>query len=251
MRMKVLFLVLSALLAVPGILSARQLTADEALRALGREKGEPWLGRLVEARGANGDPQPVQWVLSFKDAAARGGVREFVVGANGVTGERTPVEAGALGKSTAFASRVIKVDSTGAFAAANREAARAKLAFDSLNYRLRDRNGTPVWRVELFDAGGLEVGRLEVSGRDGTVVTPLRQPVRPGTGTQAAAAPTEGAAGEGPLADRWVEGGGLFGHLGRWGERTWDATKDTSQRAGDSVSKFFTGRPLREAPAGN
>lgn len=247
--MKALLLVFSVMVAAPELIMARQLSADEALRTVGREKGEPWLERLLVAVGTGGSPQPAQWVLSFQDAAARGGVREFVVSARGVTAESTPVVPAGASPGSVLSAKNIKVDSSGAFVTANREAARAKLGFDSLNYRLRERNGQPVWRVALFDPAGVEVGWLDVSARDASVVTPLRQPSRPGAATAGPAEIT--IQGDRSLSDRWVEGGGLSGHLGRWGERTWDATKETSQRAGDSISKFFTGRPMSPQPAGN
>jgi len=247
--MKGLPLLFLVLMAAPEMVLARQLSADEALRTVGRERGEPWMERLLVAVGTEGSPQPAQWALSFQDAAARGGVREFVVSSRGVTAESTPVVPSGVKPGSVLSVKNIKVDSTGAFATANREAARARLGFDSLNYRLRDRNGTPVWRVALFDRGGVEVGWLDVSARDASVVTPLSQPSRPGAEPAGPADIT--IQGDRSLSDRWVEGGGLSGHLGRWGERTWDATKETSQRAGDSISKFFTGRPMGPHPAGN
>lgn len=226
---------------------ASQMTIREALRVVGSEKGEPWMGVLLEARGVQGDPQPQQWALAFKDAQARAGVREFVVDATRgqVTEERTPLEPGALRQAPTMTAQSIGFDSGAVFKKINLEAQKQKLGFSSLTYQLRQRGGQPVWRVQLFDGVGLEVGRMEISGKDGSVVSPLRQPVNTGTASPVSAQTAEDKA----FSERWVEGGGLFGHLGRWGESGWETTKETSGRVGDSVSKFFTGRPLR--PAGS
>jgi hypothetical protein len=240
--MKHLLFLLSFVASVTPIW-ASQMTVREALRVVGREKGEPWMFLLLEARGVQGDPQPAHWTLAFKDAQARAGVREFVVeAASGkVTEERTPLEPGTLRQSPVMSAKSIAFDSGEVFQKTNGEAQKQKLGFSSLTYQLRQRGERPLWRVQLFDAGGLEVGRLEISGQDGTLVSPLRQPVRSGADSPASAQKAQDKA----LPERWVEGGGLFGHMQRWGETGWEATKETSGRVGDSVSKFFTGRPLR------
>ena len=93
MKATTALLLAAVLLAAPAAGQSAQLPAYEALRAVGREKGENWLGRLVEMRGVDGDPQPSRWLLTFRDEAARGGVREFAVTTQGVTSERTPVRA--------------------------------------------------------------------------------------------------------------------------------------------------------------
>lgn len=240
-------LILMTIVGTAQVALASQMTVREALRVVGGEKGEPWMGVLLEARGVQGDPQPQQWALAFKDTQARAGVREFVVDATRgqVTEERTPLEPGALQLVPPMTAQSIGFDSGAVFKKINLEAQKQKLGFSSLTYQLRQRGGQPVWRVQLFGEAGMEVGRMELSGKDGTVVRPLRQPVNVGATSPVSVQPGEDKA----FSERWVEGGGLFGHLGRWGESGWETTKETSGRVGDSVSKFFTGRPLR--PAGS
>lgn len=241
----------AVLLAAPAPAQTSQLPAYEALRTVGREKGENWLGALLEMRGVDGDPQPSRWLLTFRDANARGGVREFAVTQQGVVSERTPVRAGEVSAAQIMSARMLNLDSTGAFTAANKQAASAKLGFHSLNYLLQNRRGTPVWLVQLFDAAGGEVGKVEVSAQDGSLVSRLRQPA---TATESAAvtAPSPAsspATGSDSFGERWVEGGGLVGHASRWGERTWETTTNTAVKVGDSISAFFIGRPSR--PSGN
>ena len=239
--------------ATPVMLQAVQIPAYEALRSVGRDRGETWLGYLVEMRAVDAGPQPEQWILSFKDDAARGGVREFVVSDKGVVSERAPVMAQAIAVPGVMPAAGLSVDSTGAFSAANNEAAKVKLGFHSLNYRLQNKNGEPVWNVQLYDVGGQEVGMIEISAKSGAIVTPLRRPAVP-VAEATPSAPVNTApetAGDGSLSERWVEGGGLVGHMSRWGERTWESTSDTAQKVGDSIGAFFTGRPQGESPGGN
>ena len=67
--------------------------------------------------------------------------------------------------------------------------------------------------------------------------------LRPSQSTGPSAGPDGRSVGE-----RWVEGGGLVGHVERLGGRTWDATSDTASRIGDSIGAFFIGRTPGETP---
>jgi hypothetical protein len=252
MKATTALLLAAVLLTAPALGQSAQLPAYEALRAVGREKGENWLGRLVEMRGVDGDPQPSRWLLTFRDETARGGVREFAVTTQGVTSERTPVRAADAGALSVMGARSLNLDSTGAFAAANKQAASGKVGFHSLNYLLQNKQGAPVWLVQLYDAAGLEVGKMEVSAQNGGIVSRLRTPQAAADGSATTgAAPRMPAAGTsgGSFGDRWVEGGGLVGHASRWGEKSWEATTNTAVRLGDSISAFFIGRPEQPAPA--
>lgn len=281
-------LVLCALLGVLAVTTVRaesdQMDAYAALLLAGRERGDALLATLVEMRGIDGEPQPRRWTMSFRDETARGGIREIIVSPKGIVGERTPLRPAAQG-SAVMTARDLKLNSTGAFEAANREAARARLGFHSLNYRLFNRQGAPVWLLQLFEVGGSEVGQIEFSAVDGTMLSGLRTPapgqsppadvapdpvpapaapeilttpdapapiVPPGaTSTVPAPAMAEGASDNRTLGERWIEGGGLVGHMERLGERSWEATTNTASRMGDSIGAFFLGRPASYPPAGN
>lgn len=251
MKPTTLLLLAMALVSAPALGQIdRQLPAYEALRTVGREKGEGWLANLIEMRGVDGDPQPSRWLLTFRDQEARGGVREFAVTRQGVISERAPVRVQSVSASEVMSARALNLDSTGAFTAANKQAAAAKVGFQSLNYLLQNSKGTPVWLVQLFDAGGAEVGKMEISAKDGSVVSPLRTPVAvaasgtPAAGAGAVPPSTRG----GSLGDRWVEGGGLVGHSKRWGENAWQTTTNTAVKVGDSIGAFFIGRPAPSTP---
>ena len=243
--------VLLALATCGLVLTARaqplgQLSAYDALKIVGAAKGEALLANVVEIRGVDAAPQPLRWTLSFKDDSARGGIREFVVAAKGIIAERAPLRP-AAGTGGVMAAAGLKLNSTGAFDAVNREATAKKIGFSTLNYRLENKNGAPVWLVELYDAGGANVGSVEFSAKNGTMVAPFKA-FAPPAAASAGAAGAVGADGR-PIGERWVEGGGLVGHVERWSTRTWEATTNTATRVGDSIGAFFTGRPARETPA--
>ena len=67
MKATTALLLAAVLLTVPASGQSVQLTAYQALRTVGREKGESWLDRLVELRGVDGGPQPVRWLLRTPD----------------------------------------------------------------------------------------------------------------------------------------------------------------------------------------
>ena len=223
-----------------------QLSAYDALKIVGAAKGEALLANVVEIRGVDAAPQPLRWTLSFKDDSARGGIREFVVAAKGIIAERAPLRPSA-GTGGVMAATGLKLNSTGVFDATNREATAKKIGFSTLNYRLENKNGTPVWLVELYDVEGATVGVVEFSAKNGTMITPFKAlaPAATSSAAASAAATPDGR----PIGERWVEGGGLVGHVERWSTRTWEATTNTATRVGDSIGAFFTGRPARETPA--
>lgn len=225
---------------LPSVLLGAPLTAYEALISVGRAKGNAFLDNLIEMRGLEGSPQPQQWTMIFRDASARGGLREFVVTGRGIASERTPLRTeDALLVAPTMPYGQLKMDSSGAFAEANRQALSAKLGFDSVTYVLRSASNTPAWNLRLFDASRRQVGALSLSAKTGAVISRL-----------AKAAPAAGPTAEvRPLGERWVEGGGLVGHMTRWSERTWGATTNAATSVGRSVETFFVGKPADAQPA--
>ena len=231
-------LTLCALLA-PHLAWAGPVSACEALISVGRQKGNAYLDNLVEMRAVEGTPQPHQWTMLFRDASARGAMREFVVTGKGIASERTPLRVeDALLVAATMPYAQLKLDSKGAFAEANRLAIRAKLGFDSVTYRLHSSNGAPVWTLRLLDTGRREVGSVALSAKTANVISPLAK-VSATAATAAAATPADNLT----LGERWAGGGGLVGHMTRWSERTWDATTNTAVNMRRSVETFFVGRP--------
>jgi len=224
-------------------LFAVQLTAYEALLSVGREKGNTILSNVVEMRGFEGDPQPAQWTLVFADTNARSGVREFVVGSKGVISERAPVRLDSFaGPGGTMAASSLKLDSSGAFTTVNEKAFESKVGFSAVSYVLKDQQGLPVWNLRLFDAKQTEVAAMDISAKDGAIILPLRKT------REAGAASPSSPDDERPLGERWVEGGGLVGHVTRWSERTWNDATNKAAGIGQSVEAFFVGRPEENNP---
>ncbi len=264
MKKMILFFTASVLMLGATPIHAGTLSGFEALFAIGRAKGNKILANVVSLHSSDAAPQPTQWTVTFKDSEARGGVREFVVNDKGIAGERTPLQVSDAASSGVMPASTLKVDSTSVFTTVNAAAVKDLVRFDTLNYHLRNVDGVPIWKVRLMDLEGNEVGTVSVSAKDGSILTPLKAtPVTPSIKSDAkpSATPTV-EDNTRPLGQRWVEGGGLVGHMDRWSrrawettsdtaERTWKTTSDTTGRVGDSIGAFFTGRPPQETKPGN
>lgn len=149
-------------------------TAYRALRMIGTQHGQDVLNRVIEVQGRGGAPQPSAWKITLSDPEARGGVREFEVSKNRVVAERTPAR-GTEGVATSPVMNFHKLnlDSEGAFTVAEKEAQKARLGFDTVNYTLRAGDtgaAAPVWVVQLNDGGRRTVGTMHIAADTGAVV---------------------------------------------------------------------------------
>ncbi len=262
--MKALAACLSLFLLLPALVHA-QTTGYEALRLVAQQKGEAYLRNFVQMRGDDGAPQPPAWTLIFAEPAARGGVREFLVSKGAIVSESTPVRPRPPAAPPAFELAKLNLDSTGVFTLVNKEAVQARMPFDRVNYLLRNAAGVPVWEVSLFDVEGIKAGSIRVAAADGQILQPLRAEstgtaaprtavpsvVKPAATSQAAAtpkpvgrpapAPTPAPGGE-DFGERWKEGGGLFGVVGRSAADTGRTLQKTGLKVAGAVQVFFTGR---------
>ena len=164
------------LLASP---AARAATAYEALRVLGKQKSEALLDNVTEVRGEKGTPQPHVWKILVKDAAARGGAKEFSVQGNRVTGEQAARASGAPMNMSQ-----LNLDSDGVHTVAEREAKKVAFTYDHANYTLRagSKGGSPVWEIRLTDEKSGDAAMLNIAATTGNVLateglTNRRKPV--------------------------------------------------------------------------
>lgn len=168
------FYIAVLLLATVSFASANGVTAFTALKTAQRNSGS---AQLVEVTGERGEPQPQQWTFLFKAPTARGGVLEIVVAGNEIVALRTPLR-GYTGTTTQpeLAPASLVFDSDSVFRLVNKEADLRKVGFHWLDYSLRSDSvtGAPVWTVNIYDAMGPRVGMMRISGRDGSIVTPLQ-----------------------------------------------------------------------------
>lgn len=146
-------------------------TAYQALRAVGIQRGQEILNHVLEVQGRNGAPRPASWKILLDDPAARGGVRELEVVDGKVTAERTPIGATtAAGGAMDF--QKLNLDSEGAFKIAEKEASKAHLGFDQIDFTLRsgEAGRPPVWILQLTDTAHHVVGTMNLSADSGAVV---------------------------------------------------------------------------------
>jgi hypothetical protein len=143
-------------------------TAYTAMRVVQKQLGADTLGRIVEISGRDGVPQPFLWKVVLKESA---GVREVDVAGGKVVAQRTIVRP--VAALTAIHLQELNLDSSGAFEAADAQARKARLRFDSLNYTLRssETTGKPIWTLELFDGDGAGVGAMRLAAHDGATLT--------------------------------------------------------------------------------
>ncbi len=166
--MKALLLLFSLLLLASVTHAASPSTAKTAVRALSKAAGTAEAGRLVYVFGPHGQDQPKEWLLVTRDRL--GVFKEHKISGKSYQGARSvpgfPVGAGVDGKRW-------KVDSTGAFSAADKTAKVAKRGFEYANLEMRCAVGgtQPEWLVTLVNAQEQRVAQLRISGQTGRVVS--------------------------------------------------------------------------------
>lgn len=161
---------LLSLLLLPLACALGSETAYQALRVVGGSRGQETLNQVISVQGRGGAPQPGSWKVTLADPAARGGVREIDVAHGKIVGEHTPVGAAA---DAAMDFHKLNLDSEGAFSIVQKEAQKAHVSFDSVDYALRGGAGgsrAPVWAVTLMDAGGRSTGSMRIAADTGAIV---------------------------------------------------------------------------------
>ena len=160
------FLLLSA-----GPSLANGLSARDALRTAGRERGAAYLTRIVLVTGENGADQPTAWRIVASDPD--GTLREFFISNSGVIAEGPlPPKAAASTNSPLLSLKSVAFDSTLAFSRAEAAAKTARIGFHSVHYRLQTpaRSSSPVWFLVLNDALGRKTGEVTVSASSGKIL---------------------------------------------------------------------------------
>ncbi len=141
-------------------------TAYAAIRAVQKSLGDKSLERVVSVTGREGVPQPYLWRVTLSEPT---GTREVDVAAGKIVAQRV-----ATGKPApvggALRAQELNLDSSGAFDAAEAQARKVRVRFDSLNYALQiGEGGKPSWSLELFNQDGNSIGKMRIAATDGTV----------------------------------------------------------------------------------
>jgi hypothetical protein len=119
---------------------------------------------VVEVSGVRGQDQPGTWRVTRMEPA--GPVDYYV--RQGRVQSAQPARR-AVPQAEINQSR-LRYDSTHAFARANEIAQKAKVGFDSANYRLQSNGESQYWEVQLIDLQNLVVGYARISSYSGEVV---------------------------------------------------------------------------------
>ena len=211
---------------------AADASAYASLRAAQKVAGES--ATLMEMTGDHGEPGPQDWKIIFRDPSARGGVREVIASGQEVTSQRTPLRGYAdLGTQQPIALNRLNLDSGGAFDVANKQAIAKQVPFNWVDYSLRAHNvtGAPMWVMRLYNNLGVQVGVLQVSAEDGSIIMPLEVVSQPRSSAQ----PKE----EGSATGKKI--GGVIGTVGNSAERLGNTVKDSTLRAVGTVQEVLTG----------
>lgn len=162
-------------LAAGGMTAVIAAPAGPAFATFPAIASQPWAAKaqLVEIRGERGSPQPAEWIATFKDPTARGGLREVTVVNGKITGERTPVNGDpSFAPLLPVRQQSLTTDSDSVFRIVHREAQKGEVGFDWVEYRLRavPPAAVPVWDVTLFDHLGARAGSIRISAQGGNIV---------------------------------------------------------------------------------
>jgi hypothetical protein len=149
-------------------------TAYQALRTVGSQRGAEVLKHVIEVEGRGGVPEPATWRIVLDDPAATGGVRELDVAHGKIVAEHTPVQAyGGSAQAALIDFSKLNLDSAGAFTVAEKQAEKARIGFDSVDYTLRTGDGpnaNPVWVIHMMDSSQHSLGMLTLAADTGAIV---------------------------------------------------------------------------------
>ena len=133
----------------------------------------------------------------------------------------------------------LNLDSVGAFTIANKEAAAARIGFNSVDYVLRcgDLDRAPVWILKLVDDKKQSVGTIQISADTGAIVR------REGFGVATTV----------ETADKLKRNDSDAYDYDRDGQKPGlgSKIKESFIHAGANVEEFFTGRRTLDQPRGD
>jgi len=157
----------------PGERKGEGITAMEALRRVTEKFGRKALVQIADMHGSGGQSQPMVWKIAALDLSSPFLLKTFRVDPSREVDE---------GQNRAFypdkppagfiSVAALKLGSYDAFLSLDKAAAKAKVGFDSVDYRLRCREFTsePIWTLTAVDSDGFAVGILDISGTSGKVL---------------------------------------------------------------------------------
>ena len=161
------------LLSLPASASAQKIAAMTALDRVGKMHGDRFVSRIVSMRGKYGQTQPTEWRVVVHDPKSPTLLREFWIGDTRATDEGANNDYYPKQTPPGFIPfRNIRLDSVDAFELLNKEAMRAKIGFDSINYFLRCRefSNEPIWTLQAVNEDGNITGIVDISAETAKVL---------------------------------------------------------------------------------
>jgi len=177
---------LSVLLCATPLAAQEPSQLPTALEALGAFKAHTKRERvtgLVELRGASGAPTPETWNVVIYEPRSPTKLAEFTIRGPRVEDRGPNKDYYPQREPTGFFEMAkVNVDCAGAFRIADREAGKAMIGFDVIDYKLRCRefSDEPVWILTLRTSAGLVNGTVTLSAVGGKVLRTIWS--RPGPG---------------------------------------------------------------------
>ena len=194
---------IALLLAAGPVVAQENLTAYDALRAVGDHFGRAAVNHVISVTGVEGNPQPETWRVLLENPDRRG-AREVEITGGRVTSDRGPSR-GVVGSADGaiINTKRLNLDSSGAYSVASYTAEKSNARFTTVDYTLRnDERGEPVWIVTLHGRSGRPVGTIHIGANRGNVTRTEGM----FAGATMADVETE------ETADEEVEGSGPFRH---------------------------------------
>lgn len=144
-------------------------TAYDALRVLGEKIDRDYVNRVISMTGVDGNPQPARWKILLDDSNRKGGVREVEIEGGRVVADRNRPAVGTAAGATVNTTK-LNLDSSGAYAVADKAADSSHVPYGFVSYTLRtDERGNPTWIVTLQSQNRRPVGTVHIGANQGTI----------------------------------------------------------------------------------
>ena len=168
--MRILFAILFVLASLPPAMAEPAVTVLNALKLLPKDQ----VKNLVRIEAREGDPAPEQWYIQVYDPQSENGLREYAVGAKGITATRNLSQflSGAQAGDV-VGSKLVKVDSDDLLKLTQQYVEANHLTVTKINYTLLKEatNPVPVWKLACFDDADKKLAELVINARNATVVS--------------------------------------------------------------------------------
>jgi len=154
------------------VLADQQIAALQGISRVDNLHGGRFVLKIVEMKGYKGQSQPEEWELITHDPSNEYLLREFWIGDTRATNEGINYDYYPKSQPPGFINlQKFKIDSPEAFKILDREALKAKIGFDSIDYHLRCRefSDEPIWTLTAKNEDGYQVARVDLSAETGRV----------------------------------------------------------------------------------